>query len=474
MKILCNTVFVLILGIFFPVHCYSQSTVQKRHDQKPNFIIIFCDDLGYGDLVCYGSQVNNTPNLDLMADEGMRFTDFYSAASVCSPSRASLMTACYPKRVGLGFGQSRWVLFPGDSVGLNPEEMTIPKMLKSQGYNTGMVGKWHLGDQPEFLPANNGFDSYFGIPYSNDMDIYLQNVKCPPLPVMHNDKVVDSEPNQVPLTGVFLEKAKDFIYDNKDQPFFLYFSHFYVHTPIYVPFPFLKASKNGPYGAAVEYIDYCTGEIINTLKELGIDDNTLIIFTSDNGSNLQNGGSNGNLRGGKGSTWEGGMRMPCIMRWPGMIPEGTVCSEITTTMDILPTLTQFAGGTLPEEKIIDGKDISSLMFMEEGAESPHEVFVYYLTNKLNAVRSGRWKLFIEKGPILYDLENDIAETTDVHEKYPDVVARLTKYADEYREDLGDELQGVEGKNCRPKGRVNDAKTLTPYDWVHPYLRGNEK
>jgi len=472
MKALLNTLIVLILGIFLPVECYSQATVQKARRQKPNIIIIFCDDLGYGDLACYGSEVNNTPNLDRMAKEGMRFTDFYVAASVCSPSRASLMTACYPKRVGLGFGQRRWVLFPGDSIGLNPEEITIPKMLKTQGYETAMLGKWHLGDQADFLPTNNGFDSYFGIPYSNDMDIYLPSIKCPPLPVMLNDKVVDSEPNQVPLTGVFLDKAKDFIHENRDQPFFLYFAHFYVHTPIYVPFPFLRASKNGAYGAAVEYIDYCNGEIINTLKELGIDDNTLIIFTSDNGSNLQNGGSNGYLRGGKGSTWEGGMRMPCIMRWPGMIPEGTVCSEIATSMDILPTLTQFAGGTLPEERIIDGKDISPLMFMEEGAESPHEVFVYYLMNKLNAIRSGKWKLFIEKGPILYDLENDIAETKDVHEKYPEVVARLMKYADKYREDIGDELQGVEGENCRPAGHVSNAKTLTPYDWVHPYLREN--
>jgi len=473
MKALFYKKSILVLGLLISVNCYSQSSTKKSTNQKPNIIIINADDLGYGDLACYGSEVNNTPNLDLMAEKGIRFTDFYSAASVCSPSRASLMTGSYPKRVGLGFGQKRWVLFPGDSVGLNPKEITIPKMLKEQGYKTCMVGKWHLGDQPEFLPANNGFDSYFGIPYSNNMGVNNKK-NYPPLPVMDNDKVVGSEPDQVPLTGVFLEKAKDFIYESKDQPFFLYFAHFYVHTPIYVPSPFLKASKNGPYGAAVEYIDYCTGEIIKTLKELGIDDNTLIIFTSDNGSNGANGGSNGNLRGGKGSTWEGGMRMPCIMRWPDKIPEGIVSNEIVTSMDILPTLTKIVGGTLPEEKIIDGKDISSIMFMEDGAESPHEVFVYYLMNKLNAIRSGKWKLFIEKGPILYNLENDIAETTDVHEKYPEVVESLMKYAEKYREDIGDELQGVEGKNCRPKGRVNDAKTLTPYEWVHPYLRENEK
>jgi len=241
-----------------------------------------------------------------------------------------------------------------------------------------------------------------------------------------------------------------------------------------VPSPFLKKSKNGPYGAAVEHIDYCAGEIFDILQELGIDDNTLVIFTSDNGSNLKDGGSNGNLRGWKGSTWEGGMRMPCIMRWPGHIPAGATCNEIATTMDILPTCTKLADGNLPEDRPIDGKDITALMFADEGAESPHEVFVYYLMNKLNAVRSGKWKLFIEKGPILYDLENDIAETTNVYKEHPDVVARLTAYADKYREMLGDELQRVEGTQCRPAGRVNNPKILTSHDWTHPYLKAEFK
>ncbi|MCK4750779.1 MAG: sulfatase, partial [Bacteroidales bacterium] len=447
MKALCNTIFVLSLGIFLPVHCYSQSTGPKTHDHKPNVILIFCDDLGYGDLGCYGSDVNNTPNLDLMAEKGMRFTDFYSAAPVCSPSRAALMTGCYPKRVGLGFGQSRWVLFPGDSVGLNPEEMTIPKMLQTQGFNTGMLGKWHLGDQPEFLPTNNGFDSYFGIPYSNDMEPDLSSFKCPPLPVLLNGKVVDTEPNQVSLTGIFLEKAKEFIYENRDHPFFLYFSHFYVHTPIYVPFPFLKASKNGPYGAAVEYIDYCTGEIINTLKELGIDDNTLIIFTSDNGSNLQNGGSNGYLRGDKGSTWEGGMREPCIVRFPGKIPADKTCNEIATTMDLLPTFAGLAGTKPPADRIIDGRNIWPLMAGEKNAKSPHKAFYYYQIDQLQAVRSGPWKLHlplktkrrnwgkpIPNSPLqLYNLDSDIAEKNNVADKNPDVVKRLLTLAEKARD-----------------------------------------
>ena len=442
----------------------------KRNDKKPNIIVIFCDDLGYGDLGCYGSTVNNTPSLDQMAKEGMRFTDFYSAAPVCSPSRAALMTGCYPKRVGLSFGYKRWVLFPGEPVGLNSQEMTLPKMLKTSGYKTGMLGKWHLGDQPEFLPANFGFDSYFGIPYSNDMIPDNPRLNCPPLPLLSNDKVFDIAPDQVTLTDIFLDKAKEFITHNKDNPFFLYFAHFYVHVPIYTPSRFLKKSKNGRYGAAVEHIDFCAGEILDTLKKLGIDDNTLVIFTSDNGSNLANGGSNGNLRGGKGSTWEGGMRMPCIMHWPGHIPEGTTCKEIATTMDILPTCATLVDGKLPADRPIDGKDITSLIFAEEGAKSPHEVFVYYMKNKLNAVRSGKWKLFLEKGPILYDLENDLLETTNVYKEYPEVVARLTSYADKYREELGDELQGVEGKQCRPAGWVENPKTLTSHDWKHPYYQ----
>lgn len=444
--------------------------ISQRSKKKPNIIVIFCDDMGYGDLGCYSSEVNNTPRLDQMAVEGMRFTDFYVASPVCTASRAALMTGCYPKRVGLSFGYKHGVLFPGEPTGLNPEEMTLPKMLKACGYKTGMIGKWHLGDQPEFLPTNHGFDSYFGLPYSNNMIPGNPKSNCPPMPLMLNDKVLDIDPNQASLTDIYLEKAKEFIKDNKDNPFFLYLSHMYVHVPIYVPSRFLKKSKNGPYGAAIEHIDYCTGAIIDTLKELGIDENTLIIFTSDNGAQGGNGGSNGPLRGFKGSTWEGGMRMPCIMRWPGVIPAGTVCNEIATTMDFLPTCAKFAGGTLPKDHIIDGKDITHLMSGEEGAKSPYQAFFYYLMNRLNAVRSGRWKLFIEKGPILYDLETDIGETTDVHKAHPEVVKRLMGYADKCREDLGDELQGVEGKNCRPVGQVDNPKTLTPFDWVHPYLK----
>ena len=316
--------------------------------RTPNFVVIFCDDLGYGDLGCYGSRDHDTPRLDRMAAEGTRFTDCYVPAPVCSPSRAGLLTGCYPKRVGLDSGDSFAVLLPGDPIGLSTDEVTIASLLRRQGYATKMVGKWHLGDQPEFLPDRHGFDDYFGLPYSNDMlpDLRIAGHKpCPPLMLLRNDKVVETDPNQVSLTDRYLVDALRFIHDNRDRPFFLYLAHMYVHAPIYTPLNYHGRSRNGPYGAAVAHLDFTTGAILDTLRDLGLDDNTIVLFTSDNGAGmprtpegvdatrLSRGGigSNRPLRGGKGSTWEGGMREPFIAWGPGLVPAGATCCARPST-----------------------------------------------------------------------------------------------------------------------------------------------
>jgi arylsulfatase A len=443
---------------------------------KPNIIIVFADDLGYGDLGCYGSTVNQTPRLDQMADEGMRFTDFYVAAPVCSPSRAALMTGCYPKRIGLDSGVDFPVLMPGDPIGLSPETLTLPRMLKNAGYATGMIGKWHLGDQPEFLPTKHGFDSYFGLPYSNDMlpeHPFNDRFHFPPLPLMRDADVVEQDPNQVSLTDRYTAEAVRFIEDSveREVPFFLYLSHMYVHLPIYTPMRYTHHSRNGAYGAAVEHMDQSTGCVLDALERLGVHENTLVIFTSDNGSNGCHGGSNAPLRGGKGKTLEGGMREPCIMRWPTQIPAGTVCSEIATTMDLLPTLAGVAGGTIPDEHVFDGKDCLALLQGRPGAGSPHEAFFYYGTgdHKLHAVRSGSWKLHLLRDE-LYDLGVDIAEEHNVFSSQPDIVAKLMALAEGCRRELGDAHTSIEGTGCQPVGRVENPRTLTTLDQMDPIIR----
>ncbi|MDP7134262.1 MAG: sulfatase-like hydrolase/transferase, partial [Planctomycetota bacterium] len=295
---------------------------------RPNIILINCDDLGYGDLGCYGSEVNKTPALDRMAEEGMRFTDFYQASAVCSPSRGAMLTGCYPRRIGFGSFEGRWVLFPGQAVGLNQEEKTVASLLKEQGYATMLVGKWHCGDQPEFLPTRHGFDHYYGIPYSNDMGRQAGREHYPPLPLMDDDAVIQEQPDQASITERYVERSVRFIRENRGQPFFLYFAHMYVHLPLYAPQRFLRQSENGSYGAAVECIDWAASVLFDEIKELGLDENTLIVFTSDNGSRGRDeGGSNSPLRAQKGTTWEGGQRVPCIVRWPGKVPAGKMSSE---------------------------------------------------------------------------------------------------------------------------------------------------
>jgi arylsulfatase A-like enzyme len=445
-----------------------------RDAGKANIILMNCDEVGYGDLACYGSPCNSTPHLDRLAAEGMRFTDFYMASPVCSPSRGAMLTGCYPPRIGFGSFDGRGVLFPGDPIGLNPSEITIAALLRDAGYATKIVGKWHCGDQPEFLPTRHGFDSYYGLPYSNDMGRQKVDDKWPPLPLLRDEEVMQEQPDQSGLTERYVEESLRFIREQRQRPFFLYLAHMHVHLPIYAPARFLRESRNGAYGAAVACIDWAAGVIMAELRRLGLEDNTMVIFTSDNGSRCRGeGGSNGVLRGIKTTTWEGGQRVPCILRWPGHIPAGSTCTGLATAMDFYPTLAAIAGCAVPTDRIIDGRDITPLMLSGGAAASPREAFFYYNRNDLEAVRDGRWKLHVRKSrqaiAELYDLRNDPGENRNVHADEPAVVARLTALLERCREDLGDEALGIAGQNVRPAGRVASPRTLTQYRPDHPYM-----
>ncbi|HHW49088.1 MAG TPA: sulfatase [Clostridiaceae bacterium] len=444
---------------------------------QPNIILINCDDLGYGDLGCYGSRCNNTPIIDAMAQAGIRFTDFYSAAPVCSPSRGALMTGCYPRRIGFDSFDGDWVLFPGHGIGLNPSEVTIAKLLKNAGYKTMLIGKWHCGDQPEFLPTRHGFDHYYGLPYSNDMgrqnNRYAIERGFPPLPLMKDEEVIQQQPVQESLTERYVEQAVRFIRENSKRPFFLYFAHMYVHLPLYVPENFAKRSRNGAFGAAVECIDWSVGVILNELKRLGIEKDTLVVFTSDNGARGDNGSSNAPLKGGKGTTWEGGMRVPCIMYWPGRIPQNSICSSIVTAMDFYTTFASLAGIQIPDNHIIDGLDMRWAIGIPGCKKQEREAFFYYRMDKLEAVRAGKWKLhvFREDKQVreLYNLEDDIGENNNIYDKHPEIVKKLEGYLEKCREDIGDGATGIRGRNIRPAGRVENPVPLTCYDPGHPYI-----
>lgn len=456
----------------------------SQSDQRPNVILINCDDLGYGDLGCYGSRFNRTPALDRMAAEGIRLTDFYMASPVCSPSRGAMMTGCYPPRIGFDVFKpvanpnvpravNSWVLFPGSPGGLHASEITVARLLKEQGYATCHVGKWHCGDQPEFLPTRHGFDRYFGLPYSNDMGIQAPHPDRPPLPLLEDEGILELQPDQRSLTIRYVEHSVRFIRANRERPFFLYLAHMHVHLPHYPPEIFLRRSVNGPYGAAVECIDWSVAVLMHELRRLGLAEKTLVVFTSDNGSRGDRGGSNRPLRGRKGQTWEGGQRVPCIAWWPGRIPAGAECREVATAMDFLPTFARLAGTRAPDDRIIDGRDIMPLLEARPGARSPHEAFFYYQADRLNAVRTGAWKLHVacDGQPVreLYNMESDVGETENVADRHREIVARLEKLIAACREDLGDAITGVQGRNRRPAGHVDNARPLAAWDASHPYI-----
>ncbi len=443
--------------------------IKAQKDTLPNFVVIFCDDLGYGDVGWLGPVKNRTPNIDRMAEQGACFTDFYCTSGVCSPSRASLMTGCYPLRIGMHkSSKGMFVLIPKDQKGLNPDEVTIAEVLKPKGYKTACIGKWHLGDQPEFLPTRQGFDTTYGLPFSNDMG--HRPGASYPLPLLRNDKVIEAPADQASLTQRYTKEAIKFIHTHKDNPFFLYLPHTMPHVPLHASKAFAGKSSNGLYGDAVEEIDWSTGQILETLKALGIDRRTLVVFTSDNGATRR--GSNAPFSGHKARYFEGSMRMPCVMWWPGTIPPGTQCNKLSTTMDLLPTLADFAGAPVPDDRIIDGKSIRDLIECKPGAESPHEAFYYYYMSQLSAVRCGKWKLWLPLNPrletwmgratdhceaALYDLETDAAEKINLMAQHPRVVKRLIALAQKARADIGD--YQVKGSGQREPGWVEHAKAL---------------
>lgn len=470
-----------VLSCLFAIHLLAPAAPCDAAE-TPNIVIVFTDDQGYGDLGCFGAKGFTTPNIDRMAKEGVRFTDLHVAQPVCSASRAGLLTGCYPNRIGI-----HGALGPGARHGIHADETTIAEVCKSKGYATGMVGKWHLGHHPMFLPTRHGFDSYFGLPYSNDMWPYHPEAKrgtYPNLPLIENDKIIDPEvtPEEQPnLTTWYTERAVKFIDANAKKPFFLYVAHSMPHVPLFVSDKYKGKTERGRYGDVISEIDWSVGEILKALDRHKVVDNTLIIFTCDNGPWLSygnHGGSAGPLREGKGTVWEGGVREPFVARWPGKIPAGRECRETAMTIDLLPTIAKIIGAEFPKRPI-DGKDIGPLLRCEPGAKCPHEAYFHYYANgQLQAVRSGKWKLMlphtyrtmqgqapgkdgipgkyrqqrIEK-PELYDLEADIGEAKDVASANPDVVKRLLALADKMRDDLGDSLTGRTGTGVRESGRL---------------------
>jgi arylsulfatase A-like enzyme len=438
---------------------------------KPNIVIVFIDDLGYGDIGPFGATKQKTPNLDRMASEGMKLTSFY-AAPVCSVSRAQLLTGCYGARISVP-----GVYAPGNKNGLNPAEYTIAERMKENGYATLCVGKWHVGDQPEFLPTRQGFDHYFGIPYSNDMQRKSTETGGKVVPLLRDDKVEEllTDDAQSRIVERYTDEALGFIRKSKDRPFLLYLAHTAVHTPIYPGAAFAGKSANGRFGDWVEEVDWSTGRILDTLRELKLDERTLVIFTSDNGPWLikgADGGSSGPLRGGKGSTWEGGVRVPTLARWPGRIAPGSVCDAVAGTIDLLPTAVALAGGSVPASPVIDGRDVSPLL-LGRSTTSPRETHYYFSGYQLDAVRQGPWKLAIApqnetmgKGaladasgpePRLYNLDKEIGEKANVADKHPEIVAKLQALATR----MGNEIGGKNPASRRPAGSVAKGTTLYP-------------
>lgn len=484
--------------LFITVLIYSAliGFSQQKQPGRPNVIIIFMDDMGYGDLENYGGLGYHTPNLNKLASEGLRFTNFYTPQAVCTASRAALLTGTYPNRLNI-FG----ALQPNRGLGLHPDEETIAELLKSAGYKTGMVGKWHLGNEKKFLPTRQGFDSYYGLPYSNDMwrvDFDGKPVgpdrpnfkNQPPLPLLQDKinqqnadtvMILKTLEDQDKLSTLYTEQAVNFLLENSKDPFLLYLAHSMPHIPLGVSSKFKGRSEQGLYGDVMMEIDWSVGELMKTLKKLKLEENTLVIFTSDNGPWLNFGdhaGSTGGLREGKGTSWEGGTRVPCIMRWPKLIAAGTITNKLSSTIDLLPTLVNITNAKLPKNKI-DGVNIISILKGED--KNPrNELYYYYNRNDLEAVRIGWWKLVFPHsypsyevvtpgrggfpGPrkdiktdslALYDLRRDPGERYNVIATNPEKVRELEQLAEKARRDLGDDLTGFKGDNRRPVGKIEE-------------------
>jgi arylsulfatase len=469
---------------------------EKAVERPPNIVIILTDDQGYADVACFGGKGIRTPNLDRMAREGMRFTDFYVAQAVCTASRAALLTGCYPNRVGL-----QGALNHQSPIGIHEDELLLPEICRSRGYVTAAVGKWHLGMPPKFAPTRHGFDEWFGLPYSNDNGPLHPTMRgLPPLPLYEGEKVIETDPDQNLFTRRITERAVGFIEKNRERPFFLYVPHIMPHIPVHASDAFRGKSERGLYGDAIEELDWSVGEILSALRRNDLDRRTLVIFFSDNGPNLSYGTHAGRaepFREGKLTSWEGGMRSPCIVRWPGRTPAGTVCAEPVMSIDLLPTVAGLMDAPLPSRPI-DGLDLLPILEGRPGARSPHEALYFYAGEELQAVRSGDWKLHVaheyltpagpprsdgkpsnfenmkpasmaESGirgiasrhgykveqapPALYDLRSDPGETRDVSAGHPDVVRRLQFFAEKARADLGDTLTGRKGAGVRAPGRL---------------------
>ncbi|UBM60209.1 sulfatase [Marinilongibacter aquaticus] len=451
--------------------------VKKKRAGKPNVIVVYFDDMGYGDVDINGATGYRTPNMDQMASEGMFFSHFYSPQAVCTASRAGLLTGCYPNRIGFSGAIDHRA-----KIGLNEEEETIANLLKDQGYATAAYGKWHLGHLPQFLPTNHGFDEYFGIPYSNDMWPNHPTSKnyYPPLPLIENTKTIATNPDQNMFTTWFTEKTVGFIKKHQDEPFFVYLAHPMPHVPIHVSDKFRGKSGQGLYGDVIMELDWSIGEIRKTLKELDLDENTLMIVTSDNGPWINYGnhaGSTGGLREGKGTTFEGGQRVPCLMAWNGTIPAGKICNNLSSAIDVLPTIVEATGAKMPKHKI-DGVSLGELLKGNFAANPRKEFYYYYRKNNLEAVRVGNYKLvFPHKGrsyvgfapgkdgmpgganewttveEAMYDLRRDQGERYDIRLDAPEIEEELLKAAEKARYELGDALTGVEGHETRPIGRA---------------------
>lgn len=462
--------FVIAINLL-SVYSYSQ----KKKDKKPNLVIIFTDDQGYGDLSCFGGEHVYTPNIDKMAKEGAKLTSFYMASPLCTPSRAALMTGSYPRRVSMEPPSSLTVDLPhvpkgkkfpvclaADGNGLNPNEVTLAEIAQSVGYKTGMFGKWHLGDQPEFLPTKQGFEEFFGLPYSHDISPKhprQEFFKFPDLPLLEGEEVIEINPDPNYLTRRVTDRAVKFIKNHKDENFFLYVPHPIPHGPLAaspeIKKTYAKVLENGVnaspnlYSTAIYEIDWSVGQILATLKEQGLDKNTIVLFTSDNGAAGKN-GSTKPLRGHKGQTLEGGMRVPTVIRWPAKIKAGIEIDELLTSMDVLPTFAKLVGAKMPKNTI-DGKDILPVLLNQ--AKSPHEYFFYSHWGTLEAVRWKNWKLRIVNGEeALYNLKTDISESKNVKEQHPTIVAQLKKEMQKFDAEVT--------KNARPVGHVENPKALT--------------